>query len=151
MLRIIAGIIVGWIVMAIIVIAVFFITIKALKWEGSLQPDSYWTTNTFNIIVLIGGTIAAIAGGLVCKLIARNSKAVFALAVIVLAYGIFSAVMNMNKPDPPARTGTPTLDDMMTHGKEPNWFAFSTPLLAAIGVIIGSQLVSKKTSGDQGN
>lgn len=147
MLRIIAGTIVGWLVMAVLVVAVFAVTMMALGGlEKTLQPDSWWTTNTFNIIVLIGGFVAAIIGGLVCGLIARNSKAGFALAAVILAMGIGSAVMNMNKPDPPARTGPPALQDMATHGKEPNWFALSKPVAAVIGVLIGASLVKKRTA-----
>jgi peptidoglycan/LPS O-acetylase OafA/YrhL len=145
MLRVIAGIIVGWIVMAVGVMAVFAIPMMVLGLEQTLQPDSYWTTNTFNIIVLIGGFVAAIIGGLACGLIARNAKAGFALAAVILAMGIGSAVMNMNKPDPPARSGPATLQEIATHSKEPNWFAFSKTMVGAIGVIIGSQLVKKRT------
>jgi hypothetical protein len=141
MLRIIAGIIVGWIVMAIVVMVAFAIPMAVLGLEGTLQPNSYWTTDTFNIIVLIGGFVAAIIGGMVCKLIARESKATLVLAAIVIVMGIGSAVMNMNKPDPPARTGAATLQDIGTHGKEPNWFAIAKTVLAAAGLVIGSSLV----------
>lgn len=144
MLRIIAGIVVGWIVMTVLVMATFGITMMALGLEGTLQPDSYWTTSTFNIIVLAGGTIAAIIGGLVCAAIARNATAALVLAALVLILGIGSAVMNINKPDPPARTGEPTLQDIATHGKEPNWFAFAAPILAAAGIAIGGRLVRPK-------
>ncbi len=146
MVRIIAGIIVGWIVMAVLVMAVFGVTMMVLGLEQTLQPDSYWTTNTFNIIVLIGGFAAAIVGGLVCGLIARNSRATFGLAALILAMGIVSAVMNMNKPDPPARSGPATLQDIATHGKEPTWFAFSKTMIAPIGVLVGAQLVKKRTA-----
>jgi hypothetical protein len=142
MLRIIAGIIVGWIVMAIMVMAAFAIAWLALGTEGTFQSGSYWTTNTFNIAVLAGGTIAAIVGGLLCVVIARNGKAAFALAAIVMAVGIGGAVMEMNKPDPPARTGAITMQDVATHGKEPMWFAFGTPILAGLGIAIGSGLGS---------
>jgi len=144
MLRIIAGIIVGWIVMAVLVIATFGSTMFALGWEGTLQPDSYWTTGTFNIIVLIGGFLAAIVGGAVCALIAKSPKATVALVAIVLVFGSISAVMNMSKPDPPARTGEATFEDITTHGKEPMWFAFSKVGLGAVGLLIGGGLVSRR-------
>lgn len=144
MLRIIAGIIVGWIVMAILVMAVFFIAWLALGNDGTFQQNSYWTTSTFNIAVLAGGTIAAIVGGLACALIARNAKAALALAAIVTAIGIVTAVMEMKKPDPPARTGEVTMQDIATHGKEPTWFAFSKVILSAAGIVIGARLVSAK-------
>jgi hypothetical protein len=114
-----------------------------LGMDKILKPDSYWTTDTFNIIVLAGGFIAAIIGGIVCKAIARESKATLILVVIVLIMGAASAVMNMNKPDPPtSRTGQPTMQDMMTHGKEPNWFAIMKTVLGAAGLVIGSSLVA---------
>jgi peptidoglycan/LPS O-acetylase OafA/YrhL len=143
-LRIIAGIIVGWIVMAILVMVVFLIAWLALGDEGTFQPDTYWTTNTFNIAVLGGGTVAAIVGGLVCALITRKAIAPFVLAAIVLALGLASAAMEMNKPDPPARTDDVTMQSIATHGKEPMWFAFTSPALAAVGIVIGSRLVSAK-------
>jgi ABC-type transport system involved in multi-copper enzyme maturation permease subunit len=152
MLRIIAGIIVGYVVMAILVIATFFITIAAMGWDGVLQPGSYWTTNTFNMIVLTGGFTAAIVGGAVCMLIARNSKATFVLVAIVLALGIGGAVMNMNRPEPPARTTPPSeisLEDLNAHGKEPTWFAFGKVVIAAAGLLIGSSLVSRKNAARQ--
>lgn len=145
MLRTIAGVVVGFLVMAVLVMATFAITMAALGFENILQPNSYWTTDKFNIIVLIGGFVAAIVGGMVCKSIARESKATLVLAAIVIVMGIGSAVMNMNKPDPPARTGPVKLEDFATHGKEPTWFAISKSALAAIGIVIGSGLSSGLT------
>ncbi len=147
MVRTIAGIIVGFIVMAVLVMATFAITMLAMGLEKTLQPNSYWTTNTFNIIVLVGGFVAAVIGGLVCGLIAQNAKAAFAFVTIMLAMGIGSAVMNMNKPDPPARIGAATIQDIATHGKEPNWFAISKTISGAIGVLIGASMVKKRASG----
>jgi peptidoglycan/LPS O-acetylase OafA/YrhL len=142
MLRIIAGIIVGFLVMAVLVMATFGITMAVLGMENILKPGAYWTTDTFNIIALIGGLLAAIIGGMVCKVIARDSRATIALAAIVLALGAISAVANMNRPDPPARTGTPTITDLQTHGKEPTWFAISKTVLAIAGLLIGSSLIT---------
>lgn len=144
MLRIIAGVIVGWIVMAVLVMATFGVTMLALGLEDVLQPNSYWTTDTFNIIVLVGGFIAAIVGGVVCVAIARTAKATIALLAIVLIFGVGSAAMNVSKPDPPARTGEAAFEDIATHGKEPVWFAFGKVVSAMAGVLIGSALVSRR-------
>jgi hypothetical protein len=140
MLRIIAGIIVGWIVMAVLVMATFGITMMVLGLDRILKPGTYWTTDTFNVIVLAGGLLAAIVGGMVCKIISRDSRATLILAAIVLIMGIGSAVMNMNKPDPPPRAGAATMQDIATHGKEPNWFAVMKTVLAVAGLVIGSSL-----------
>jgi hypothetical protein len=61
--------------------------------------------------------------------------------------GIGSAVMNMNKPDPPARTEPIKVEDFGTHGKEPNWFAFTKVAAGAVGVLIGSSMVKRKKTG----
>jgi hypothetical protein len=146
MLRIIAGIIVGFIVAFAGVMATFGITIVAMGGlEGVLQPNSWWTTDTFNIIILLGGFIGAIAAGWVCNLIARNFKAAFALAAIMLAVRVGNLVTNMNRPDPPARTVAPTFDRMFEHGKEPMWFAVGVTVTGALGVLIGASLVRKRT------
>lgn len=151
MLKIIAGIIVGWLVMAVLVIATFVITMMVMGLDKILKPDSYWTTDTFNIIVLVGGLVAAIVGGMVCKAIARTSTATLVLVAIVLIMGAGSAVMNMNKPDPPARpsgSGPPTMQQMMEHGKEPNWFAIMKTVLGAAGLVIGSSLVKGRRAAN---
>ncbi len=147
MLRIIAGIIVGWMVMAVLVAAAFGITMAAMGLENILQPESYWTTDTFNTIVLAAGLLGAIAGGIVCKIIARHTHAAFALAVIVLVLGAGSFMVNMKKPDPPARTTAATLQDIGAHGKEPTWFALSKTAAGVIGVLIGASLVNRRTPG----
>jgi hypothetical protein len=148
--RLIAGMIVGYFVMAILVVATFAVTWLALGTERTFQPDSYWTTGTFNIAVLAGGTVAAIIGGLVCALIAGSRSAAYALAAIVLAFGIVSAVREMNKPDPPARAGEITMQDVATHGKEPTWFAFGAPILAGLGIVIGAGLRRQKSAAGAG-
>jgi peptidoglycan/LPS O-acetylase OafA/YrhL len=147
MLRIIAGIIVGFIVMAVVVMVAFAIPMAVMGLEKILQPDSYWTTDTFNIVVLVGGFIAAIIGGMVCKLIARQSKATLVLAAIVIVMGIGSAVANAKKPDPPVRTEPATMEGIGLHGKEPNWFAISKTVAAVVGLIIGSSLVKRRSPG----
>ena len=154
MLRIIAGIIVGVVVTFALVMATFGITIAALGGlEHALKPNSWWTTETFNIIIVIGGFVAAIIGGLACAFVARDFKAAFALAAIILAIRVGNLVMNMNRPDPPPRTaraadaGAPTLEDMFDHGKEPTWFALSMTLTGATGVLIGGALVKKLPLG----
>ena len=149
MLRFIAGIIVGYLVMAALIVAMFFTTIRAMGWDGVLQPASYWTTNTFNMIVLTGGFFAAIVGGAVCMVIARNGRAATTLIAIVLIFGIGSAIMNMNRPDPPARTGEITLEDLNEHGKEPVWFGFGKVVIAAAGLLIGSSLVPRKNAAQR--
>lgn len=152
MLRLITGIIVGFIVMAVIVMATFAITMGVLGMENILKPGTYWTTDTFNAIVLAGGLVAAIIGGMTCKLIARTSAATIVLVAIVLIMGTASAVANMNRPDPPARTEpgtmelTKKLELMQQHGKEPNWFAIMKTLLGAAGLLIGSSLVKGRRS-----
>ncbi len=130
--------------MAVVVMATFVITMLALGWEGILKPDSYWTTDTFNIIVLVGGLIAAIGGGMTCKLIARTTAATLVLVAIVLIMGTGSVVINTNKPNPPARTEAVTMEGIQKHGKEPHWFAITKIVLAAAGLLIGSSLVRSR-------
>lgn len=83
---------------------------QSFHWDGVLQPASYWTTNTFNIMVH-----------------RRLRRVDFA---IVLALGIGGAIMKPKRPEPPVRTGEAMLQDLNAHGKEPTWYSFVlNPLL----------------------
>jgi hypothetical protein len=43
-----------------------------------------------------------------------------------------------------------TLQDVATHGKEPTWLAFGSPILAALGIVIGSGLWRRKPAAGAG-
>ncbi|MCI0364475.1 MAG: hypothetical protein L0Y44_13610 [Phycisphaerales bacterium] len=150
MWRAILGVVVGWLSMTFVVGAVFAVTMRAIGAEGVYRPGTYWTTSTFNAVVMVGSFFGALVGGWVCALVAESRKPVQVLAVIVLALGLVGGLWNMSKPDPAPPAGEPTFEEGRLRGKEPNWFAFTAPLVGAAGVLVGAGLVKRKSAGPPG-
>jgi hypothetical protein len=110
------------------------------------EPGTYWTTTAWNIGTLAWGGVAAAVGGLACRAIARRTTAVKAMAAFILILGVVSAMMNLQKPNPPARTRA--FSDMpleeatkllTEHAKEPDWYAFAKTIVGAGGVLLGGR------------
>lgn len=144
MIRAVLSVIAGWLTMTIGVIIVFGVTMLVLGASGVYRPGTYWTTNTFNIIVLVGGFTGAVLGGAVCELIARSRKPAMILAALTLGFGLVSGVLNMQKPDPEPPAGERSFEEGMKRGKEPVWFGFAAPFLGAAGILVGSALMRRK-------
>lgn len=150
--RAIIAIIVSFLAVNLLIMAMFFVVMMALGLEGTLRPGEYWTTTTFNVIVLIGGTIIAAAGGALCAVIAKSWRPALVVAGLMLAFGLVGAFQNSKKPDPPARPAAMEgesereytmhmLEEMPKHGKEPVWFSFTTPIVGALAFLGGARLV----------
>lgn len=138
--RAILSVVVGYVVMAIIVACTFGVLMAILGADGTYKPGTYWTTNTFNAIVLAGGTVGAVIGGFICMLIVKSQRPVHVLAGLVLLIGLASAVMNMGKPDPTPPAGVPTFEEGSSRGKEPVWFSFTIAIAGPVGLLIGGRL-----------
>ncbi len=90
--RKIAGVIVGYIGMFIIVFAGLTIAYLILGKDRAFQPGVYDLTTMWIAIVLIVGMVAAIIGGWVCALIARSFGAAKVLALVVIVLGLLMAI-----------------------------------------------------------
>lgn len=158
MLRAILAVIVPYIVVGLLIMLVFLGAMLALGLEGTLRPGEYWTTGTFNAVVIVGGAAASAIGGMLSALIARSMRPAWIVAAIMLTVGLVGAVGNMNKPDPPARPApTPgesradalmrVMKEMPKVGKEPLWFSFTVPVVGAAAFVLGAGLVANRRRG----
>ena len=130
MLRIIGGVLAGFITMAVIVFAGTLLAATLLLPEGMREmmspsasagplPMSYVAAN-----VLIS-LVAAIVGGVVATKIGagHRPRAALVLAGAVLAVGVYSALM-------PAGAG-----------RQPAWYLWAMPVIGVVGVLIGESMV----------
>lgn len=143
MVRNVLGILVGYFAMALIVFATFSITYLIIGPEGAFQPGSYTVSGLWLAISFLLGLVAAVAGGFICAAIARNSKASFVLAGLVLALGILIAVPILLTPEDAAvqaREGSVGNFEAMQKAKQPGWVAITNPFVGALGVILGARL-----------
>jgi hypothetical protein len=141
MLRKIAAVIVGYLVMFVVVFVCLTTAYLALGADRAFQPGSYEVTGLWLVVWFIVSVGAALAGGKVCALIGKTRGAVISLAIVVLILGVLSALPALKPPDgePKPRTSGPTNLEAMMSAKQPNWVLFLTPVIGVVGVLAGGR------------
>lgn len=142
MVRAILGVIVGYIVMALLVFCFLTIAYLGMGADTAFRPGTYNVSMLWVVVSCVLGLIAAIVGGLVCALISRSKRAVQVLAGIVFVLGILIAIPALTTVDvrPNNRAGNVPNLQAMQLARTPGWVALINPFLGAAGVLIGSRL-----------
>ena len=139
--RKIAGIVVGYIGMFIIVFVGLTIAYMMLGADGAFKPGTYELAPMWIAIVLVVGILAAIIGGWLCALIARSLGAAQVLALVVVVLGLLMAIPAFTaEPVMEPRTADVSNMDAMMRAESPVWMAVLHPFLGAIGVLIGASI-----------
>ncbi|HYE61139.1 MAG TPA: hypothetical protein VD997_04015 [Phycisphaerales bacterium] len=138
MLRSILAVIVSYIVIAVLVMALF-----GGLWFGMgpdrLLEEGTWKGNMILCIAAPGITgVVGLFGGWVCAKIGRARGPVMALAGVVLVIGFTMAYFTLQKPEPTGvREPGLTVEQFMEKGREPTWVAVSNPIIGAVAVLCG--------------
>lgn len=143
MARNIIGVIVGYVAMAAFVFISFTVLYLILGTEGSFQPGSYHVSDVWLVLSLILSFAAALIGGYVCMLIAKNKKAAMWFAGIVFVLGLILAIPQLNVSDEEmnkVRTGDVSNFEAMQNAKQPALILLLNPLIGAFGVWAGSRM-----------
>jgi hypothetical protein len=144
MARKIIGVIAGYVTMFVFVFLSFTILFLIIGPDGAFQSGSYQVSTTWLILSFVLGLIAAILGGLVCVLIAKERKIALWLAGIVLVLGFLLAIPALGEAEShTVREGNVDNMDAMQNAKQPPITLILNPIIGAIGVLAGSRL--KKT------
>lgn len=147
MARNIIGVIIGYIAMAVFVFATFTTLYLILGAEGSFQQGTYQVSTTWIIFSIILGFIAAVIGGLVCVIIAKDHQVAIWLAGLVLVLGIILAIPALGvSEEEMSKVREGNVDNMtaMQNAKQPPVALILNPILGVIGVIAGSRLKKKQ-------
>jgi hypothetical protein len=140
-LRSIGAVVLGYVVMAAFVMLTFSIAYVSMGAERAFQPNSYEPSPLWLLVHFALSFIAAVLGGLVCALVAKNQKAGLWLAGLVIVLGLVSAVpVMLDTSAPKARTGDVSTADAMSVARQPLWVALVVPPVCAVGVLAGSRL-----------
>jgi hypothetical protein len=128
--------------MAAIVFVSFTVAYLAMGADGAFEPESYEVSRLWLAVWFVGSLAAAIVGGLVCAAVAKGGKPIVALAVLVLVLGAADAAMKLAPRDdlPTTRSGEVGNFEAMMSARMPPWVAVTTPLIGALGVVIGGRL-----------
>ena len=140
MLKSILGVIVGYIVMAILSFAIYTCAYLGLGVERVFEAGSYDVSTIWMVIMIVLSLIGGILGGLVCAAISKSKGACKAFAGIVLALGLIISIMTAMKEHPDtARSGDVPNFEAMQKAQTPTWLCLLTPVLGAGGVLFGAK------------
>jgi hypothetical protein len=138
MIRFIAGLVAGYVAMAVLVITGF--SLAMIVPDFAFKPDSFDVTLRWIAYTLFVSIVAAMCGGFVAVLIAHRQSAAIVLAAVAFAIGMISAATNLarERPAPESLAGLSTFE-RAKHAKQPDWYAFLLPFVAAGGIALGGQ------------
>ena len=147
MLRTLAAVVVGYLVIALFIFATFSLVYAALGPSFAFRPGTVDVTAGWMVVATVLNVVAAILGGLVAAKIGRSPAAVNGLAGLVLVLGVVSAVLVMNAPAKALPDRPLTTMEAAAFAKQPTWYSFLLPVIGVAGVLIGGSLAKKKRDG----
>lgn len=141
MLRKILGLIVGYIVMAITLFAMFSGLYRLLGTDGSFLPGNYNVSTTWIVSGFVVFFVAAGIAGMVYSAISNSGSAV-AMGAVIFIVGILIAISQAAQD--PGTTAREAVDvdlvDAMNLARQPLWVMIANPLLGFAGALIGGQM-----------
>ena len=141
--KVIGSVVLGYVVMVIMVFVLMSLVWMLMGASGAFQPGSWEVSAGWIVGSIIVGFVAAIVGGYLCALVAKDPRGPKALIVVVIILGILFAIPVLTGgPEVPtiARTDTVSMMDAIQNAEQPVWIALLNPILGAIGVLIGARL-----------
>jgi ABC-type Na+ efflux pump permease subunit len=145
--RIIGGVIVGYLAMVAFVFLTFTLAYFGMGADGAFLEGTFEVSTLWIVTSIVLGFLAAILGGMICVMIARQEKAAKILALVVLLLGIAFAIPAFTQPATPGiRVDTEEANSVMAmqNGHQPPWIAIVNPLIGAVGVMVGGCLRRKR-------
>jgi len=141
MLKSIVGIVVGYVVMALVGFAVYTAAYFGLGVDRVFEPDSYAISGLWIGLMIAITVIAGILGGLTCAAISKNQTTGLIFALIVFGLNLVMALRHiMQDQRPTVRTGDVPNLQAMQMAQPPNWFCILNPILAGVSVLMGSRM-----------
>jgi len=143
MLRAVAGVILGYLVMAILVFGSFSVAYLAMGSERAMMPGSYEVTALWIMVSIVLSLGAAIIGGITCAAVSRGGKAPLYLVGLVLVLGLsmaLPALKTSRNAEAMVRAGSVGNFEAMKNAHQPDWLTLANPFLGALGVLVGARL-----------
>ena len=132
----------GYVVMSIFVMVVLIAAFIGIGVDSVFETGTYQTTPLWLTTMSIVGLVAALIGGFVTVMIAKDRSVSLWLAgfVFVLGIGMAIPVLTAEETTPEVRPDGIEWFDAMQKGKQPNWIAILNPFLGALGALAGGRL-----------
>jgi hypothetical protein len=146
MMRVAGSVIVGYLVIIVLVFATFTVTYLAMGTDGAFRPGTYDVTALWLFVSFLLSFVVAIVGGLVCATIAQHRAGSIALATVVLVGGLLLAIPAVPAQPPLVARGPDVgIFQAMRHAHRPTWAVLLSPIVGALGVLVGGQFVVRRT------
>ncbi|HSK19734.1 MAG TPA: hypothetical protein VK912_11350 [Longimicrobiales bacterium] len=149
--RLIAGVLLGYLVMGFAVFTALSLAFMGLGSDRAFRPGVYDVSALWVVVSFVVGFGAALLGGWVARRIARTPSGPLVLAVVVAALGVAMAVLTLlgEAADPGLRTGAVGTFEAMSYAQTPIWIMFVNPLVGAVGVLLGGGILSTGSANVQ--
>jgi MFS family permease len=141
--RKVLAVILGYVVMAIVIMGGLTLVYLALGQDTVFEAGTYEVTGLWIVVWAIASVVAAVAGGFVCGKIGKSKGAVISLMILVAVLGAANTVYMMNREVPPEnliRVGDTSNMEAMTKAQAPTWMYIAEPLIGVFGAMFGASL-----------
>jgi hypothetical protein len=141
MLKSVAGIVLGYIVMAIFGFATLTGAYLGLGADRVFEPGSYVVSALWIALMIVITVISGFLGGLTCRAISksRTTGLFFGAIVFVISFG-FALPHIMKEQTPVTRSGEVPNLQAMAMGQTPSWLCIVNPVLAGLAAVMGSRV-----------
>ena len=148
MVRAIAGVVVGYVVIALLIFLLFSLAYLGMGTNRAFNPGTFNPSLFWIVISFFLGFVAALVGGYTCATIAKSKRAAQVLAAVVFVIGILVAIPVLTSVDnrPNVRVGSVPNMEAMQKARTPGWVALMNPLIGAVGVMVGAGIRQARAS-----
>ena len=138
--RLIGSVVVGYIVMFCVVFLVFTGAYFALGADRAFLPGSFDASMLWNVLTVVLGFLAAVIGGMVCLMMAKDARGPKWLAVLVFLIGIAFAIPVLQQaPVSEPRPAGLSMMEAMGKARQTPWTALLNPVIGVLGVMVGGR------------
>ncbi|MEM1186687.1 MAG: hypothetical protein AAGI53_16995 [Planctomycetota bacterium] len=147
-IRAILAVIAAYITIGLIIFGGFTLFYMVIGTDGAYQPGSYAVSTTWILGTIPVSIAAALAGGWVCRKIAKGRKAVIALVAVIALLGAAEFVVQLGRAsDPiPERTGDVPVFKAASESRQPVWLAGLNVLIGIVGAGVGGRALKSSES-----
>lgn len=140
MVRAVLGVIVSFIAIQAVVIAGIVALYFVLGADGAFKAGSWDASMVWLLSVFAIGLVAAVAGGALCRAIAKKRGAVLALAIVILVMGGVMTLGQLGREAPTEARGPDiSFFDAGQKAVQPMWVTLANPVIGCVGVLLGGR------------
>jgi MFS family permease len=141
--RKILAVILGYVVMAVVIMGGLTVVYFALGQDTVFEAGTYEVTGLWIVVWALASVVAALAGGFVCGKIGKSKGAVISLVVLIAVLGAANTAYMMTRETPPEdliRAGDTSSMEAMTKAQAPTWMYIAEPLIGVFGAMVGASM-----------